>query len=167
MPPTESIIPDQGQDRTIPVKYTNLLSLNDLFRESMKLVQLQYGQLNTITRCDGLPTIRGEKEEIMQLFEMIISMIFLSPHSGPRLFLHVDCVEEPSKKEILQNRDGWKIFNIRFNTNIVADQAWLQKNENDLARCNRIVSSHNAIFVINHINHKGCLCSIAVPGKFQ
>jgi hypothetical protein len=167
MPPSESNIPDKGQDQTIPVKYTNLLSLNELFRESMKLVQLQYGQLNTTTRCDGLPTIRGEKEEIRQLFEMIISMIFLSKHSGPKHFLYVDCVEDESKKDMLPNRDGWKIFEIRFNTNIIADEAWLQKNENDIARCNRIVSSHNAIFAINHINHKGCLCSIAVPGKFQ
>ena len=141
-----------------------LLSLNEVFRESMRKVQPGFDNVKIIVRCEHLPQIKGNRDDMDYLFEALIRMIIGHPASGERLFLYVDC--EETAAEIIDDpfAKGFKGYTIKFRTNISPNENWADANMQTLAKCRQILSLHNAIFHVNS-NNKGCLFSFSMPGK--
>jgi len=159
---TDSTLSSQGHDIAPHVHLVTLLPLNDLFKESMRQAQVRCGTANVVLRCEPLPFVRGNREEMIQLFDALTNSIFSARPTGSKFFLHVDCtqVDEPAD-------DGFRQVQIRFHTNITSDAAWRKTNEGALANCTRILTLHGAVFAVREVKDNGCLFSITIPGKFQ
>jgi hypothetical protein len=156
---TDSPIPE----RRIEIKNfhpVTMLSLNEIFRESM---QGAYAYPDIIVRCETLPQIKGNRQEILNLFRMLTKMITSNRPAGPRLFLYVDCSEEI--REAGQEQD-FKNYQVRFYTNITAADEWRIANSAALSDCERIVANHKGKFQVNNIYNTGCLFTISLAGKF-
>lgn len=159
---TDSAVPNREYDLS-SVNAASMLSLNELFKESMKKVQSRTGQANVIFRCEQLPLIQGDREGLIRVFDALTNAIMSALPADSKLFLYVDCAEDRSDEE---GQEG-KRYQIRFHTNITTSDQWRALNQSSFALCQRILSDHNATFVVNNINNTGCLFSITVPGKFQ
>jgi hypothetical protein len=138
----------------------SILSLNDIFRESM---QGSYAYPDIIVRCETLPQIKGNREEIMKLFRMLTKMITSNRPAGPRLFLYVDCSEEMREAGLEQD---FKNYLIKFYTNITAAEEWRISHSAALSDCEKIVANHKGKFQVNNIYNTGCLFAISLAGKF-
>src|SRR4051794_38262757 len=95
-----------------------LLSLNDIFRESMRKIQQLFPRVKIIVRCESLPVIKGNQQDIFQAFEELIGLIFLQSTTTAQLYLYIDCEDEEqlSEQEIIT--EGFKNYKIKFRTNI-------------------------------------------------
>ena len=142
-----------------------LLSLNDIFRESMRKIQQLFPRVKIIVRCESLPVIKGNQEDISQAFEELIGLIFLQSATTSQLLLYIDCEDEVQLSEQQIITEGFKYYTIKFRTNIFPNGSWEDANKELLARCRLVFSMHNAKFQVNTLNHTGFLFSISVPGK--
>jgi len=139
-----------------------MLSLNEVFKESMRMLQSEVGRSRAIVRCDNLPQVKGNKQDMTQAFEELIRMIMSTPAPDGRLFLYLDCAEM-NGAEVLD--EGFKSFTIKFRTNILPGKNWEASHKEALEKCRNIFSLHQAVFHVNSNNTNGCLFSISLPGK--
>jgi hypothetical protein len=142
-----------------------MLSLNELFKESMRKVLIGRSELNIITRCENLPSVRGNKEDFLVLFEELIRMIITGTTNSSKLFLFVDCEEVKENQPDHLTKD-FNTYTIKFRTNISPNQDWEADQAMTLAKCREFVSAHSGIFLVNSSNHTGCIFSITLPGKY-
>ena len=142
-----------------------MLSLNEMFKESMRKIMAKTSSLKLITRCDNLPDIRGNKEDVLILFEELIRMIVSDSTAPAQLFLYIDC-EEIKVDKPKHFSEGFNSYIIKFRTNISTTKNWESKHEMTLTKCREIVSAHNAIFLVNSSKQSGCIFSITIPGKY-
>jgi hypothetical protein len=142
-----------------------MLSLNEIFRESMRRVQPAFAQLQIIVRCENLPVIKGNQEDITGVFEDLIRLILGYSATASQLFLYIDCEEADHgpADDIVQ--EGFKRYTIKFRTNISPDGNCEEVHKEIFAKCRQVLSVHNANFHVNRPNHTGFLFSISVPGK--
>lgn len=138
-----------------------ILSLNDVFKESMKKAQAALNSFQMIVRCENLPQIRGNYAEMLQLFDNLLKMILNHPPKNSKLFLYVDCEEDNQKK------NGEKHFIIKFNTNIDKQENWKVINSQALVNCKQILAAHNGSLVVNNLSSTGCLFIVSLPGKME
>lgn len=162
MSATDSTLSSQGHDIAPDVHLVTLLPLNDLFKESMRQAQVRCGTGAIALRCEPLPIVRGNREEMIQLFDALAGSIFSARPTGSKFFLHVDCTQADEAAG-----DGFREVQIRFHTNITSDAAWRKANEAALANCTRILTLHGAGLAVREVKDNGCLFSITIPGKFQ
>ncbi|MGZ8543883.1 MAG: hypothetical protein ACXWV0_01240 [Flavisolibacter sp.] len=156
---TDFPIPEKKSDQ-ISIDPNAMLSLNQVLRESM---QSLYDNPALVIRCEELPSILGQYDEILRMFKMLLELITNEPPAGPKLFLYVDCdqgVVEPGLEE------GFQTYIIKFYTNITTGDTWREKNKNILSGCETIVSGHKGTFQANNISYTGCLFAITLAGKF-
>ena len=142
-----------------------MLSLNEMFKESMRKIMKEPSASKIITRCENLPYIRGNKEDILVLFEELIMMIVNDKTAPSPLLLYIDCVEVKDDQP-LDISEGFNTYILKFRTNISPSKNWEAEHGKALAKCREIVSAHNAIFLINSSNQTGCIFSITLPGKY-
>jgi hypothetical protein len=166
MSPTDSKRTGNGIPAYQNVPFTSPLSLNDIFKDSIRKVQAQYDQTRFILRCENLPFSFGKKEELEELFRLLLSMIPAGA-PGQRVFLHVDCVEQSGDVMDLLLEEGLKRYVIRFHTNISTDTQWESLNQAALAHCRQILSIHRGSLQVNQIAQTGYLFCITLPGKIQ
>jgi K+-sensing histidine kinase KdpD len=160
-----STIESKFSDRnysTLEKKHSvNPLSLNDVFKESLKKAQAQVDNLQLIIRCENLPLIKADEEEMVKLFDDLLGMILNHAPNGSKLFLYVDCEEninEPKEE---------KHYLIKFHTNITTHENWKLVNSQALVNCRLILSRHNGTLVVNDVSNTGCLFSFSLPGKIE
>lgn len=158
---TDSAIP--GKDRQISGKpYEQATAdLNTLVKDSLKKMQSRFPATDIIVRCESLPSVRGNREELAHLFENMLGMIFHSSPRGSKLFLYVGCEMQNGGDDPA----SWRTYLIKFHTNITVDEAWKKQNEALLGQCREIVLQHQGVFLVNEICNTGCLFSVAVAGK--
>ena len=143
-----------------------MLSLNEIFKESMRKVVSERTASKVIARCENLPDISGNKEDIVDLFEELIGMIVTDKTAPTKLFLYIDCEESKDENLLKHFSEGFKTYTIKFRTNISPTKNWEEEHEMALNKCREIVSAHNAIFLVNSSNQTGCIFSITLPGKY-
>lgn len=156
---TESPIPEKRSE----LKYTQalpMLSLNDILRESMEPLHLHQ---DMVVRCEHLPHVKGQKEELVRLFTMLMRLIISQKQSWTKLFLYVNC-DEGKKDSLLE--PGFKNYIIKIHTNISTSDAWKEMNDHILCGCEKIVHSHSGVLQVNNIYNTGCLFAISLAGKF-
>jgi hypothetical protein len=159
---TDSALPKMDNNDIKQPYHLETVSLNEIFKECMKEVQSQF-EVNIIVRCQSLPDIQGNKQELSCLFHTLMTMIVGHSNASSRLFLYVDCEEEIfSGSDSLETN---KNFIIRFHSNISITEDWEKLNEEALEKCNNILSYHNGNFKVNL--NSGCLFSLTFPGKLQ
>ena len=157
---TDSAIPPGGQNST-----ASMVSLNELFKESLRKVQAGT-DMNMVVRCQVLPVIRGRREEMENLFDTLVRMIVHGAPYGSRRYLYVDCEEELRVSANSVNEDSKK-YVIKFYTNTIINDGWKESHRLMLDKCETIVSSYHGNFTMNNIRDSGCLFSITLPGKFE
>jgi hypothetical protein len=140
-----------------------VFSLNEIFKESMSKVQSELSQANIIVRCENLPQITGNRQEISEAFETLIRMILRRPSGDAKLYLFLDCAETSGAGT---SDAGSKSYTIKFRTNILPGENWEDLHRHSLDRCRKILLVHQAVFLVNSNNANGCLFSISLPGKF-
>ena len=145
---------------------TSVLSLNQVFKESIKKAQAQADDLQMIVRCQNLPQIKGNYSEIVQLFDMLLAMILNNPPQHSKLYLYVDC-EEDNVDMIDSHFEGAKQYLVKFYTNITTHDHWKVLNSQSLINCKQILSNHHGNLVVNNISSTGCLFTISLRGKFE
>ncbi len=156
---TDFPIPEKNSEQ-ITINPFALLSLNQVLRESL---QPLYANSSIVIRCESLPSVYGQYDELLRLFSMMLNLITSEPPAGPKLFLYVDCDQGVTEPEL---EAGLRRFIIKFYTNITTGEAWREKNKNILSGCESIVSLHKGTFQVNNISHTGCLFAISLAGKF-
>jgi light-regulated signal transduction histidine kinase (bacteriophytochrome) len=167
MPILDSMFPD-GNYNTLQKEYSGgLLNLNTVLKESLKKAQSQIDNLQLIVRCESLPQIKADHDDMVGLFDNLLGMI-LNHHSQTlRLFLYVDC-EEASVDVIDMNiEEGFKRFTIKFHTNVTTHDNWKLVNSQALVNCRQILSRHNGNLAVNEISKTGCLFSVSLQGKIE
>lgn len=142
-----------------------MLSLNEIVRESMRRVQPAFAGVKSIVRCENLPVIKGNQEDISRTFEDLIRLILGYSGTTSQLFLYIDCEEADGGPNGNAVMEGLKKYTIKFRTNISPNEDWEEVHKELLAKCRQVLSMHNANFQINRPNHTGYLFSISVPGK--
>src|SRR5688572_25842226 len=94
-----------------------MLSLNEMFKESMRKITSDISSLKVITRCDNLPNVKGNKDDVLILFEELIRMIVSDSTAPAQLFLYIDCEEIQVDKQ-QHFSEGFNAYIIKFRTNI-------------------------------------------------
>lgn len=163
----DSIFPEK-EFSTINPSPQHLISLNDVFRECITKAQATVDSLHIIVRCEDLPKVRGNYNEVSKLFNLLLKMIFSHPPPNSKLFLYVVCTAQHTEVQdpLLQN--GYKRYLIKLQTNIDTSRGWQMANDHAIAICKNILSEElNGNLVVNSVSSTACLFSISLPGKFE
>ena len=164
---SDSTFPNKNMDAVFQkASVTSVLSLNQVFKESIKKAEAQADDLQMIVRCQNLPQIKGNYSEIVQLFDMLLAMILNNPPQHSKLYLYVDC-EEDNVDMIDSHFEGAKQYLVKFYTNITTHDHWKVLNSQSLINCKQILSNLHGNLVVNNISSTGCLFTISLPGKFE
>jgi hypothetical protein len=157
-----------GNYHTLPKKYPDsLLDLNTVLQESLKKAQTRVDHLQLIVRCESLPQIKADHNEMVKLFDDLLGMILNHPQQASRLFLYVDC-EKGSNDVIHMNVEkGFERYIIKFHTNVTTHDNWKLLNSQTLVNCRQILSKYNANLAVNEISKTGCLFSLSLQGKIE
>lgn len=165
-------IPDSATSGNNPVVIEKkpapgLLSLNDVIQENLKKAQYQVDKAQLIVRCETLPCIKADHDEMASLFNDLLSIILNHPPNTSRLFLYIDCEEDNSEGIDRTPEEDMKRYIIKFYTNITTSESWKLANSGALINCQQILSRHNGNLAVNDISGTGCLFSVSLPGKIE
>lgn len=161
----DSTFPNRNYN-TLQKKYTDdFILLNSVLKESLKKLQAGTDHLQLIVRCETLPQIRGDYNEMVKFFDGILNMILNSAPQTFRLFLYVDCEETADDVIDMNIGEGLKRYIIKFHTNASIHDNWKLSNSQALINCRQILSNHNGTLAVNEIGSTGCLFSFSLPGK--
>ena len=156
VPPGEMQVPmPAGLPVTIP--------LDQVIRQALK--KLQDEKPGLIIRCEQLPAVHGDLQQLRLFFDLLFNMVREHHTSIHQLFLYIHCEETSRMPQDVSSRE--KHYHIRMHTNITCAQAWQQTNAATIEQCTGIVEAHKGSFQISNINNTGCLFSIILPGKLQ
>lgn len=157
-----------GNYNALPKKFPNdLLDLNSVLKESLKKAQAEVDHLKLIVRCEALPKIRGDFNEMLKLFDHLLSMILNHHLQTSRLFLYVDCEEVSSDVIDMTLEEDFKRYAIKFHTNITTHGNWKLLNNQALVSCQQIIFNHRGNLAVNEISKTGCVFSVLLPGKIE
>jgi hypothetical protein len=162
----DSPVPRNGHEIKNPISSGYTVSLNDVFRESLRKIEGFLKRDNLIVRCDDLPQISGTRQELKQVFDTLIDIIFDSALQS-RLFLHVGCMEIHLEGNEPLTTKHMKRYQIRIQTNINTDKSWKDRHRNALDSCEQSLSRLDGTFSVNPVSNTGCLFTLTVPGKFE
>lgn len=144
-----------------------LLSLNEVLQQSLRKAQALVDKAQLIVRCETLPRVNADYDEMVKLFDDVLGMILNHPPNTSRLFLYIDCVEDSNDVIDMTLGDGLKRYVIRFHTNITTHDNWKLVNSQQLINCRQLLSRHNGNLAVNDISSTGCLFSVSLPGKIE
>jgi hypothetical protein len=143
------------------------LSLNEILQVSLKKAQVQVDKAKLIVRCETLPTIKADRDEMVKLFDGLLGMILNSGPENSRLFLYIDCEEDSSDVVDMTIDPSLKRYFIKFHTNVIAHDKWKLVNSEALIACRQLLSKHSGNLAVNDISNSGCLFSVWLPGKIE
>lgn len=167
MPILDSTFPDRKVNTLQKKHVSGFLSLNDALKESLRKAQAEVDTVKMIVRCEPLPQVQADHDEIVRFFDGLLGMILCQPSGVSRLFLYVDYEEDNTELIDVALQEGCKRYNIRLRTNISTGDDWRQVNSQALFECRQILSRHNGTLVVNDISSAGCLFSVSLPGKIE
>jgi hypothetical protein len=140
-----------------------LVSLNEIFKQSMRKAQMCHELPDVIVRNDALPDVYASSDDVLIMFDCLLGTILKTVPTGNKLFLYVDCDKE--KKSVGLVEEELECFAIRFHTNLTTGDHWKALHAQPLSKAAEIISNHNWIFGVNNIFQTGCLFTITVKGK--
>src|SRR5215217_5441997 len=90
----DSTFPDRNYNTLRKIYSDGLLDLNTVLKKSLKKAQSEVDNLQLIVRCESLPYVKADHDEMVSLFDDLLGMILNHPPQTSRLFLYVDCEED-------------------------------------------------------------------------
>ena len=143
------------------------VDLNQVFQSGMQKHVTHEKKTLSIVRSDKLPVVSGQKEQFVELLDMMIEMIISYPPAGSKLFLYVKCDVEERDPEImdLSLSKDFRLCTLYFYTNITTDDRWKMMYKDRLAQCAIIAAENQGKFSSYAISNTGCLFSLTLPGK--
>lgn len=163
----DSTFPDR-QSKTLEKSFPpDLLSLNEILQVSLKKAQVLVDKAQLVIRCENLPLIQADYNEMVRLFDDLISTILIQSPNTTRLFLYVDYEEDNSDIIDMTIKPGFKRYIIKFHTNITTHEHWKIANSQTLSNCKQILSRHSGNLAVHDISSTGCLFSLLLPGKID
>lgn len=163
----DSTFPEREFNTVRNVQIPTLVSLNEVFRDSLRKAQAGSVPLQMIIRCESLPRIKTHSSEMSLLFDSLLGMILNHPPNTSQLFLYVDCEEMNGDIIDMTLAEGFKRYTIKFFTNVTTNENWKVVNSQALINCRQILSRHSGTLVVNEISSAGCLFSVSLPGKIE
>jgi len=165
IPDSES--PDGNYNTLKRKQLPGLLALNEVLQESLKKAQVQVDKVKLIVRCESLPLIVADHDEMVNLFDELLGMILNHPPAASQLFLYINCEEDTTDIIDMTLEEGLRRYCIKFHTNITTHDNWKLVNSQGLINCKQILSRHNGNLAVNDISSTGCLFSVLLPGKIE
>ncbi|HVK97168.1 MAG TPA: hypothetical protein VM368_05090 [Flavisolibacter sp.] len=141
--------------------------MNDVLQRALQKYQNEIIKGNIIIRCDELPEVEGNEQELELMFKNIISIIIDNDLLSNKQFLYVNCTNGSIDAQASNIKDDCKYFEIQFKTNVSAAIIWQRADKYKITECEKIVSKHSGKLKMNIINSTGCLLSIILPGKYS
>lgn len=141
------------------------INLNQILQQALQPYSTSIRNADIIFRCEVLPEMEGNKLEIGEVFNKLISIIVENPPVGSRLFLHINCEEQDKEILDLSLSSGCRSFLIQFHTNISTSANWKLIHQPLFERCTSILLAHKATLTVNDVLKNGCLFSISLSGK--
>lgn len=151
----------------IPILRT-AIDLNEVLGEVMKRFQSRLEKNKVISRCEILPVVEANKQQIIRIFDNMINIIVSSPASGTNLFLGINCNEEDSSMRLNGNgKSNYKNYIISFYTNIQTNENWENNHQHLIAECKHLLEKNSGSFAMNNKINSGCSFYITLPGKLR
>jgi light-regulated signal transduction histidine kinase (bacteriophytochrome) len=144
-----------------------LLSLNEVLQESLRKAQAQVDKVRLVVRCETLPVIIADRDEMVKLFDELLAMILNHQVDATRLFLFIYCQEDNTDIIDMTLEAGLRRYCIKFHTNVATHENWKLVNSQGLINCKQILSRYNGNLAVNDISSTGCLFSVLLPGKIE
>ena len=123
-----------------------LVNFNLVIQEALGKVESYIDKGKAIIRCDNLPHVLGEEEEMKLLSNNLIDFILQHPPEKSKLFIYIKCSRTESgdaKSEIL---DGLHQYEICFHTNSCNEPLWQECNQEQIAQCEVICKKYYGSF---------------------
>jgi hypothetical protein len=141
-----------------------LVDFSCVIQELLNKERARLHQLNAIIRCDTLPHVYANANDMKRLCDLLIGFILKQPHRRTKLFIHIKCnlLESEALPETISGR--LHLYKISFHTNSCNEVSWQSLHEQELAEFERICSRHSGIFV-SASNNADCLFDLTLPGK--
>ena len=163
----DSAFPDGNYNTLERKQLPGLLALNEVLQESLKKAQVQVDKVKLVVRCETLPLIVADHDEMVKLFDELLGMILNHPQDATQLFLYINCEEDTTDIIDMTLEEGLRRYCIKFHTNITTHDNWKLVNSQGLVNCKQILSRHNGNLAVNDISSTGCLFSVLLPGKIE
>lgn len=143
------------------------VNLNEIFQSGMQKHVSGEKKTLSIVRSDKLPVVNGQREQFVQLLNMMIEMIVSYPPAISKLFLYVKCEVVAQDPEITDLRPAGdqQMYTLCFYTNITTDDRWKLICKERLAECSVIAAQNRGSFSFFPICNTGCIFSLTLPGK--
>jgi light-regulated signal transduction histidine kinase (bacteriophytochrome) len=144
------------------------MDLNEVIGVIMKRFQSSLGKNKVIARCEMLPVVEANKQQMTKAFDNLINIILSSSASGANLFLSINCNEESSLIKLnIDSKSNYKNYIISFYTNIQANKEWECSNLQRITECKHLIESNSGSFSMNYKINSGCSFYITLPGKLR
>lgn len=163
----DSTFPDRNYNTLEKNFPPALLSLNEILQESLKKAQAQVDRAQLIVRCENLPYIMADYNDMIKLFDGLISMILSQPPNTTRLFLYIDCDKDNSDIIGSSAKPGFDTYVIKFHTNITTHEHWKLLHNQTLASCKQTLLKYHGNLAVHNISSTGCLFSLSLQGKIE
>lgn len=121
------------------------------------------GRDHLILRCDDLPSVYGQEEDLQRLFSCLLQMILEKQDTLQKLFLHIHCTAE---EQVVTTPSRSNYYSIQFSTSVSPSAEWLLASEQYIADATVILKALGGSFVVNQEANGSCLFSVSLPGKF-
>lgn len=146
-----------------------VIDLNEVLGEVMKRFQSSLERNKVISRCEILPVVEANKQQITRVFDNLINNIIASSHAlGTNLFLSINCNEESSLVRLNDNgKSDYKNYIISFYTNIQTNEDWEYNHQRMIAECKHLLENNSGSFAMNNKLNSGCSFYITLPGKLR
>jgi hypothetical protein len=166
IPPLNNVLPMQSLSATTETNREEING-NELFKEAMEALDTDFKRSASIMRIDSLPTIYGNRQQLVELFTALLTMIVDHPPLKSKLFLYLKCTEEEKDHEVIDLRlDKEEVmYCFSFHTNITTDDSWKLIHKHTLAWCKEIAVQNKGEFLYQDICNTGCLFTLSLPGK--
>ena len=168
---TKYISPVNHTDHFVPhipsVSENEVISLNDILYKVLIKYQPEIQKGNFIVRSEHLPSVEGDAQLFLKLFDTIFTLIVRGPSSQVKQFLHIDFEEKRTEDLDLSIKEGFRLYSIEFNTNIKLDLQDQAVNKEKIDECNALLGQLNGDMKLFCTINEGSLFSIVLPGKLN
>lgn len=120
---------------------------------------------SSVIRCDELPTVEGNVEELTKAFQYILDFILSDPPERTTLFLHIKCEIARTDYIDLSVKAAHKRYKVSFHTNSGADGEDFPEQQKNY--CMSCLADLKGQFNVNTEPGTGWLFTLEVPGKLK
>lgn len=140
------------------------VNLTTIVQGVLEAVQRPPDQLKIIVRCDTLPHIEADAQDMLQLSNLLLACILEHPPQKGKLFIYIKCNRSDSETLLTSDSGGFQYYEIYFHTNSCNEPGWHEAHLQELKLCEAICSRYNGLFTFAD-SSTAYLFQLTLPGK--